>query len=257
MRSALRSLVPLALALLLAIGCAASAARAETSPQFWVHMAPQKQAALFVGQTTGAWFSEWVSDGTGAAMWRNPTSGVATGVEHWTLRDGWLVLTGYSNDFGAVQWPADCVRAEIEDVQTGATAPLTCRGGQQYVPFLIPRDPWRIRIWGVIANSSRFYWEAEFTPGQSVTDSCYYSGPITRDAIVQREVWWDSTGGGPKHDGWAEGTGTAPFDASGKPVVPTVTYGVETTVAKGEGVLTHKDLATGLAMCLYSRWDWQ
>src|SRR5690348_10027190 len=191
-------------ALLLTALLWAGAALGVTSPQYWVHIAPQKQAALFVGQTTGSWFSEWVSDGTGAAMWRNPSTGVPTGVEHWTLRDGWLVITGFSDDFGLPQWPADCVRAELQDVQTGATAPLTCRGGHQYVPFLIPRDPWRIRIWGVIANSLKFYWEAEFTPG-TMTDSCYYSGPITRDVIVQREVWWDSGGGGAKHDGWAEG----------------------------------------------------
>lgn len=235
----------------------AGPAFAVTAPQFWVHTAPQKQASILAWQGTSQWVTEWISDGTGSALWRdpnNPEDRSKWNVEHWALRDGWLMIDWFSNDFvGAPRFNADCVKAEIQDVQTGITAPLTCRGGHYYVPFLMPRDPWRVRMWLLIAGSLHAYWEAQFSPQANASGACMTE---PQDVIVQREVWWDSGGGGPKHDGWAEGSGTAAFDAKWNPITPAVTYGVEAVVAKGQGVIRRTDFIDGRTMCLYAHWSW-
>ena len=206
-------------------------------------MAPQRNAGLLVWQDTKQWVSEWISDGSASATWRDPNTGTPGSVEHYSLREGAMMLDGFD------QWPIACLRADLVDINSGETVSLTCDKGHPYAPFLIPRDPWRMRIWGVIANSVRFYWEGDFYP-DSATDPCYFSGPITRDVIREQEVWWDSNGG------WVRGTGTPVFDAQGKPISPSVTKQSETLVAKGEGVIGLKDLASGRQSCLYSRWQW-
>jgi hypothetical protein len=228
-----------------------------TTPQYWVHMAPQKQAAILVWQATGQWTSEWISVGDGGAQWIDPNTGKMNSVEHWTQRGGFLMIDYFANGFdfeakttpGYQRIPANCVKAVLQDVPSGQMIDLPCDGhGHYYVPWLLPRDPWRIFVWGNVGYP--FFWAAEFTPALSVTNPCYYAGPQVRDAVVQREVWWD------RLNGWAEGSGGPAFDATGKPIMPLITYGIEATVGLGEGVMLRRDVATGQSMCLYSRWTW-
>lgn len=228
--------------------------QAVTTPEYWVHMTPGvKQGALFVNQANPAsWFSEWVSVGDGGAMWLNPATGKTTGVEHWVARNGFLLIDYFADSFSTnprqQRIPANCTKALLQDVPSGAMTELQCDGhGHYYSPWLLPRDAWRLFIWGDVGY--KFFWAAEFTPS-TATNPCYYAGAQTSDVIVQQEVWWDAV------NGWVEGSGGPAYDLLGNPLMPTITYGSESTVMRGEGVVLHQDLTTGLAMCLYSRWLW-
>lgn len=236
----------------------AGGARAVTAPDYWVHMNPMRQAGLLVWKDGGQWVSEWIADGKANATWRDPNdkSGALGSVEHYTMHDGYMMLDGFSDPAFFAQhpdkaeWPITCIKATLVDLNSGESFALDCsHGGHPYAPALMPRDPWGVRIWGVIANSKRFYWQGDFYP-DTTTDACYYSGPISRETIREREVWYDSAGG------WSRGTGSPPFDAQGNPVDPHATEQSETIIGRNEGVMGVRDLVTGRESCLYSLWNW-
>lgn len=229
--------------LLLALLLWSVGASAATLPEYYVHLQGKPIAGMLVWQDTREWLSMWVAYPNGDMAWRDPRSPGPGSVEHQVIRDGFFVLNGFD------QWPADCVRAELEDINSGVVTTLPCTKGHFYSPLLIPRDPWRMRIWGVIPGK-KFYWEADFYPSEQMTNPCWIEGPKTAEVIRQKEVWYD-TGGG-----WVRGSGTNPWDAAGKPIRPTVNKQWEVTVAKGYGIWTMKDLATGKSMCAYSIWNW-
>ena len=105
---------------------------------------------------------------------------------------------------------------------------LNCpQDGVPYQPFDFPADGTQeVEQWGYIHgdDGSRvfsFYWKATFTYGTQATNPCWIGdGPKTRPVIVQREVWWDSSGG------WVRGHPINPNDlpwVKGQPVkVPVV-----------------------------------
>ena len=230
----------LALALLLFWSVGASAV---TLPEFYIHLQGKRQAGMLVWQDTRQWVSEWVGYANGDVEWLDPNTGQRGSVEHQIFRDGFFVITGFD------QWPADCTKAEIEDINTGTVYPLTCSKGHFYSPLIVPKDPWRIRVWGLIAGNRKFYWQSDFFPGETVTNPCWFQGPITREVIRQKDSWWDEV------QGWVRATGSLPFEGN-KPVRPTVQSLWEVTVAKGLGVFTTKG-ADGRVACLYSVWSWE
>lgn len=239
-----------ALALFIAVG-----AGAESLSQYLLHMAPGRHAGMLVWDTPGhEWLSMWVSDGTGQAAWRNPSTGQTNSVEHWRDgRDGYIYVDGYSDKFDVgVQFTSDCMLVQIIDLESGVYFQPPCAKGQIYFPALMPRGPWRLRFWGALAGTSRFYYEADFFPGEKATNNCWYEGPKTVDVLRQREVWYDSNGG------WVRGTGNkSPFNAQGLPQDVQTTKTFEITLAKGYGTgWTGTDLATGQKFCLYSVWSW-
>lgn len=213
---------------------------AATISEYFIHVQPSKFAGLLLRQDTHQRASSWTGLGNGDVLWRDPNKANDPGsTEHMRLRDGWLMLDGF--DGSSVK----CIQAEIEDINSGERMSLPC--DNYYAPWLVPRDPWRIRFWQAIGDILVYY-EAAFYPGEQATNPCWYEGPQTREVIRQQEAWYDTRGG------WAFGSGSAPFDAFGKPLRPMVALGRETTIAKGDGVWTIKD---AVPLCAYSTWQWQ
>lgn len=72
-----------------------------------------------------------------------------------------------------------------------------CGGsGQPYVPRNVSGQPHRIRVWGLIAGSRQWYWEASFGYQGAVTNTCWKGGGSqTRPVIQMSEAWWDDNGG--------------------------------------------------------------
>ena len=219
-------------------------ARAAVLTDYFIHVLPGQRAGMLVWEDTRERTSQWVAYPNGDVAWGDPNKWQPS-LEHMRVLDGYLTISGFD------QWSADCIQAEIEDIQSGIRYPVTCRGGHYYSPMLVPRDPWRIRVWGLIAGTRKFYWEADFWQTQAAFNPCWYEGAQSRDAITQQEVWWDEIGG------WQRGTGDRAFDAQGKPVRPTVTKLWEITLARGAGPWTILDKSSGRRICAYSMWNWK
>lgn len=221
-----------------------SQAWGATLPEYFVHVLPGQRAGMLVWQDTRQQTSQWVSYPNGDVAWGDPNKWQPS-LEHMRVLDGYLTIAGFD------QWTADCIQAEIEDINSGVRYPLTCRGGHYYSPMLIPRDPWRVRVWGLIAGTRKFYWEADFFATETAFNACWYEGAQTKDVIRQDDSWWDDQAG------WVRATGSNPYDAVGKPVRPTVTKLWEVTLARGVGPWTILDKASGRRMCAVSTWAWR
>jgi hypothetical protein len=208
---------------------------------------PEHKAGMLVWQDTKQYTSMWIGLGNGDTIWRDPNTTAPGTVEHWRLSDGFWKIMAFDT------FSADCIKAELEDLNSGLTVSLPCTKGHFYVPFLLPKDPFRIRNWGIIAGTEKFYWEAKFFPGEQATNPCWYQGSRTVEVMRQQEAWWDQNGG------WVNNVqGTPAFDANGTPVRPVVAMAREATLAKGFGVWTLRDLLpNSRTICLYSVWDWQ
>ena len=213
--------------------------------EYYIHMQGKQHAGMLAWGDTKQFTSLWVGYKNGDVEWLDPNTGKRGSVEHQIQRDGFFVLTGFD------QWSADATQAEMFDIGTSAIYPLVPKGGHQYSPLLVPRDPWGMRVWGKIAGGPRrFYWQSEFYPGYQASNPAWYQGPIQRETIRQLDAWWDSI------EGWVRAKGDqAPFDAAGNPIRPRVTSQWEVTVAKGLGVFTTKG-PDGRVAGLYSVWDW-
>lgn len=231
--------------LALALWCVAASGWSAPTSDYFIHFMHRQQAGMIVWQDTRQWTSLWITHLNGDVQWRDPNTSDPGSFEQMFQRDGYWILGGFEH-----KWSADCTRAEIEDINTGAIAQLDCSKGHPYAPFLLPRDPWRMRVWGLIAGSRRFYWESDFYPSQQVFNGCWYQGGQTREAIVQDDSWWT------KEDGWTRATGTEPYDFAGNPVRPTVNKTYRVTVAKGAGVWTIHENGARSDRCAYSVWDW-
>jgi hypothetical protein len=129
--------------------------------------------------------------------------------EEWQVRTGcagggeWLYVNsyhgrttlGFPNMYNASNHDSDIstTRAlldyggKIWDVST------TCGGvGQPYVPRNVSGQAQRLRVWGLIANSTNWYWEARFSYSPAMVNTCW-QGPGTqnRGALTVSEAWWD------------------------------------------------------------------
>ena len=239
-------------AVLVGVGMALSkCSSASTLAEYFIHTEPQQRAGMIVWADTRQPTSEWITYPNGNVRWLDPNiAGDVGDFERMTTRDGYLTLLGFGPIYDTVKWPADCVQAEIEDINSGARFPLTCRGGHYYSPVLVPRDPWRMRAWGT-SGGRRFYWESDFYPGVQVFNPCWYEGGQAREAIAQDDAWFDEWGG------WQRAEGSPPFDDYGRPIRPTVTKFYRVTLAKGAGVWTIEDKRLGRTRCAYSTWQWK
>ena len=107
-----------------------------------------------------------------------------------------------------------------------------------------------MQIWGIIAGTNRFYWDASFFPNETATNNCWVGGPMTAKVIREQENWWDDSG-------WMDKKAHPIPWFGNTPVEVPVTYAREATVAKGLGVWTLHDLVPGSRnICLYSIWSW-
>lgn len=227
------------LALLLALTTQAEGA---TLFDYFPHVGDKKLAAMLLRSDTRERMSMWVSDGKHSVEWYDPNTGKYQGSERFSVRDGWIILEA----FDAI--PANCIRAEIEDIGTGVIIPLPCSKGHYYAPVILPKDPWRIRNWISLPGVGRAYWEADFYPGETAVNPC--SGE-SRAVLRQVEVWRSEYNYVTE---WVRGTGTEPWDDRGNPVRPTVTKQWQVTLAPGIGVWTGQGPEWGL--CLFSTWQW-
>jgi hypothetical protein len=217
--------------------------RTATLPEYFIHVLPQQRAGMLVWQDTRQYTSQWVTYLNGDVAWGDPNKWQPS-YEHMFVRDGWLLIQGFD------KYEASCTQAEVEDINSGIRYPLTCRGGHYYSPMLVPRDPWRMRVWGLIAGTRKFYWESDFFTAETAFNPCWFEGAQTKDVIRQLDSWWDEPAG------WVRATGTSPYDSAGRPVRPTVTKLWEVTLAKGVGPWTILDKASGRRVCAYSSWPW-
>ena len=225
-------------------------AKADTAPDYFIHFQPRQIAGMLVTDDQfRQWSSMWVAHKEGFVEWLNPDGTRGSGREYEQIRSGYLTITAFD------QWSADCTKALIEDINSGARTEMPCvkGGGHYYVPWLVTKDPVRVRVWGVIAGGPRkFYWEADFFPNEKKLNNCWYQGPTTADVIRQQEVWYDDG------LGYVRGTGTPAFDSQNRPIIPQVVKQWEATLAKGYGVWTLQDLKPGGAKyCEYSTWEWK
>lgn len=219
--------------------------RGATLGDYYAHVVPGQRAGMLVWQDTLEWTSEWISHPNGDVQWLDPHEPPGS-FEQMTVRDGYLVLLGFEH-----RYSADCTLAEIEDINSAVRYPITCRGGHYYSPMLLPRDPWRMRMWGTIAGGRRFYWQSDFYPGEQAFNACWFEGAQSREVVRQLDSWWSEP------EGWVRATGGPPFDAAGRPVRPAVSSTYEITLAKGVGPWTIRDKSVGRDRCAYSMWSWQ
>lgn len=132
-----------------------------------------------------------------------------TSWEEWQVRTGcsggseWLYLNsyhgrttlGYPNQYNASNHDSDIstTRALLDYGGRVWDVSTACSGvGQPYVPRNVSGQPHRIRVWGLIANSTNWYWEARFTYTPAKTNACWQGlGSQTRGALTVSEAWWD------------------------------------------------------------------
>lgn len=231
------------------LGIATANSEAATWGDYSPAIGPSKQAGMIVWENTKQWVSEWIGLGDGSVWWREPNTGQSNGIEHWTVLNGWYMIKSFE-DPGVGVWSADCIKAVLTDINTGQKASLPCTKGHFYTPFLIPSDPYRMQIWGLIAGTNRFYWDASFYPNEKATNNCWVGGPTTLPVIREQENWWDDSGWMDKLKHPIPFNGMTPIEVS-------VPMAREATLAKGYGVWTLVDLVTKDRMCLYSTWTWQ
>ena len=154
----------------------------------------------------------------------------------------WVWIDGYAPSDGSGFYPVETTLAEWVNVDTGTAVTITPPGpapqGQPYVPALIPASGhFRMRIWGWIwssmtgGRSSTFYWEGDFTFGQNILNMAWQGdAQQTKPAYTMMEGWW-------QNGQWTRATGSAPFDASNNPIVPTTVYLGYNVNAKNVGTM--------------------
>jgi hypothetical protein len=206
------------------------------------HASGQHLAGMLVRQDSRQWASMWVAYDNGMLEWRDPNTGHGN-FEFMSVRNGWIYLDRLD------QWAITCQRAELEDINSGTTVDVTCDKGHPYVPLLLPRDPFRVRVWGKVGGQP-FYWQSDFYPGERMQNDCWYQGSQTLEVTRQKDSWWSMS------SGWVRATGTLPYDAAGRPQRPAVDNKYEVTLAKGIGVWTINDMTSGQKFCAYSTWRW-
>jgi hypothetical protein len=222
--------------------------------EYFAHAQPRKLGSrlVWISKPEGGVITQWVSDGKGNVTWIAADGDVGD-TEHWRVRNGWIMVDGFSSDWGngTPAYGGTILRAEIEDIASGAWCELPPSPAVHYYsPYLLPAHPWRMRNWARVDGTILMYWETDLYPGVRAENPVWYEGKQTREVIRQQEVWWDANGG------WVRGSGSPPFDAAGKPIRPTVTKMYEVTIARDIGLWTGKDLATGGAYGAYSVWQW-
>lgn len=109
----------------------------------------------------------------------------------------WVMLDAYRSD--GHRWPIVAHRIQIDYGMGWVDLPPETN---PYTPVIVKR-PFTLRMWGIIANEKRFFWQHKISMPVLTYNECWKGlGDSTRLAIRQDEVWWDEVGG------WVRGTGT-------------------------------------------------
>jgi hypothetical protein len=226
----------------------------STFLDFYAHAGPQSLAAIWsLDQPGYPQYTSWISDGRGNVTWRG-MGGDVHDTECWRVVDDRILCTGFGPGWSTEPaWSGVMVRAEVVDMVSGAVFALPAGPGivHYYAPALMTAGPIRTRNWCRIDGTLPMYFENEIHPGEKATNPCWHGGATTLDVIRERAVWWDANGG------WVWGEGTAPFDAAGKPQVPSLRIRHEVTLAKGIGVWTLTDELAKVRAGCYSAWAWR
>jgi hypothetical protein len=246
----------------------AMAPRAEA----WTDYVPvyERAGGIFgiPGQGSAGWWGAWASLGDGRFMWRDPHTGAITpgGIESTSIRNcggtEWYVLESFDwSDTAKLR--IETIRATLSDLKTGATFDVTtaCGTGPVGHPYALNKLvdwPYRMRVWGRVYNPDgrsvaiMFYWESDHYPPAPKLNECM---GVTVPAIHQTEVWAsaDLTG---KVTEWVRGSGTPPFDAFGKPLVPQTVHEFDHWNGRGYGPLYSSQSKGGPVVCLHHRWTW-
>jgi hypothetical protein len=254
--------------LLLAFLCYALTAHADT----WTDYVPVHERAGGIFGLAGTegpsgWWGAWASFGDGRFAWRDPHTGALTpgGIESTSIRNcggtEWYVLESFDwSDTAKLR--IETIKATLSDLKTGNTFDVStvCGTGKVGHPYALNKLvdwPYKMRVWGRVYNldgtpALMFYWETDHYPPAPKHNACMN---VTVLALRQTEVWAsaDLTG---KVTEWVRGTGTAPFDQFGKPIVPQTTHEFDHWNGKGFGPLYSSQAKGGPVVCLYHRWTW-
>ncbi len=116
-------------------------AKAEVTSDYFIHFQPKQQAGMLVhDDAVRQWASMWVGHKEGFVEWIDPNKGTGSGREYELVRAGWLVITAFD------QWSATCTKAILEDINSGQRSELQCSTGHFYIPWLVTKDPIRVRV---------------------------------------------------------------------------------------------------------------
>jgi hypothetical protein len=246
-----------------------SVARAD----LWSEYIPlyERAGAIFgvAGAGKDGWWGAWNSWGDGRFIWKNPHTGEMSsgGIERFSVRNcsgtEWVVLESF--DWSVVtRLRIETIKATVSDLHTGNTFDVSkdCGVGPVGHPYALQKlMPWsyRIRIWGRIyaPNSttqvlSMFYWESDIFPPEPRLNECM---GVTVPAIRQTEVWAGADTAGRVTE-WAAGTGSPPFDAMGRPIVPMTTHDRTHWAGKGYGTVYRLQINGAPLVCMIHRWNW-
>jgi hypothetical protein len=223
----------------------------------------QRRAAIFGVPGSGYW-GAWNSYGNGTFGWCETPTSCASPVsyEHMSVRTcngaEWYVLEAFGSH--GHRWPIRTIKATLTDIATGTTFEITSdcwKTGHPYALNRVPAWPYRMRVWGEVANQfgvyeKRFYWESDVYPPEPKLNVCM---GVTALAIRQTEVWADVDMRG-NVIAVARGTSTAPFDSFGKPIVPVTTHDWNHWAAKGWGTAWTMGNSQYPVICMFSGWGW-
>lgn len=122
--------------------------------------------------------------------------------------------------------------------------------GLPYAIQLIPSIPYVLKVWAQYSSGANIYWQVEYSPATVVANACWTgTGASSRQAITQREAWWDS------NNNW--GIGSGELGTNALPTGQAVTYGRSNTFAKGAGwAWTGSSTNPSWMPCLQSTWSW-
>jgi len=220
---------------------------------YFVDVTGPRYGAMLAWNDGSGNLSELITFGTGDIEWANPTSpNINPSVENWGVSGEYIVVKGYSLAAGTPPtYPAPATKAQIIDIASGTIVPIPVDGKTQpYMPLILPKDPFRMQVWGIVSGVRKYFWQSDFTPGVTAVNPVY--GSV--EAIQQNDAWWDASGG------FFRCTGKqSPYDASGNPQDPGITSLWMETIALGYGPCftgTDLDPAVNKSFHISARWNW-
>jgi len=217
---------------------------------YYIGVKGPRYGAMISWDSGNSDLSELVTFGNGDQEWVNPqTPSITSGVENWGISGEYICVKGYSpTSTGSPEWPAPATKAQIVDIGSGTIVPVPIDGvTQPYIPIIMPKDPFKMQVWGTISGQRKYFWQSIFTPTTAV-NPVYGTAP----AIQQWDSWWDEL------NGYVRCTGTQlPYDASGNPQDPGMTSLWLETIALWYGpMFTGIDMSSNQSFHMRAKWPW-
>lgn len=223
----------------------------------------------------GQWATKPVDANTTMVFWGDPAKWEHADVEEHAIiihpKDGrrWVWIRAYIDQKVQRRYAISTTRAEL--IIDGKVQDVTPPSGLEGQPYGLAdfTGPYTVRAWGTVsqdpkvcasnlgklppdakedgcvaAKRRKWFWQHTITPIAAVLNSCWVTNQRqTRSALLQEEVWWDSSGG------WSRGTGQ--LDGNGMPDGTELRYAGMQTIAEGVGFAW-----TGAnGSCLKAAWD--